>query len=383
MEHIFTSSIKEVLLKNFANNSDDIFEKSQLIQYINEKTRSAGRGSKARSSFANLYAIYVIIEDYIANGFDKEKDYTKYEGAKFSNLLTRAKELPFGSSLQNHALNNRMNSEFEKFFPTSEYKPILRDLVTKRYWINENLLNIKVGNANFNIATSIIEIINEYTKTKQDAFQRFVKQCEALQVIENTTPEKVEEFIIGLLAPNVDARLFEIVSYSILKFYYHDQTIIWGYEMDKLNTENLKLYKTGRTNANDGGIDFVMKPLGRFFQVTETLDFKKYFLDIDKIQKYPITFVIKSDEEVEPLKKKIQDNANKTYSISSIVEKYMACIEEVINIPILNIRFVEAVRQGYLNNILDEIVTQSKVEFNYDESIDEIIEEIIEEETEE
>jgi hypothetical protein len=69
-------------------------------------------------------------------------------------------------------------------------------------------------------------------------------------------------------------------------------------------TRNLKLYKTGRTNANDGGIDFVMKPLGRFFQVTETLDFKKYFLDIDKIQKYPVTFVIKSVEGVELLKKK-------------------------------------------------------------------------------
>ena len=93
----------------------------------------------------------------------------------------------------------------------------------------------------------------------------------------------VESFIIDLLAPNVDARLFEIVSYSILKFYYHDQEIIWGYEMENLNRESLKLYKTGRTNANDGGIDFVMKPLGRFFQVTETLDFKKYFISLDKI----------------------------------------------------------------------------------------------------
>ncbi|WP_253255913.1 hypothetical protein VT569_11740 [Flavobacterium psychrophilum] len=371
MEHIFTANIKEILQRNFDKNADDIFDKSQLIQYINEKTRSAGRGSKARGSFANLYAIYVIIEDYITNGFDTKGDYSKYEGALFNKLFARQRELPFGNKLQNHALNNRMNSEFEKYFPTSEYKPILRDQTTNRYWINDNLLNIKVGFANFNIATAIIEIINEYTKTKQDAFQRFVKQCEALQDIENTTPEKVEEFIIGLLAPNVDARLFEIVSYSILKFFYHDQTIIWGYEMDKLNTENLKLYKTGRTNANDGGIDFVMKPLGRFFQVTETLDFKKYFLDIDKIQKFPITFVIKSDEEVEPLKKKIQDNADKTYTIKAIVEKYMACIEEVINIPMLNVRFNEAVEQGYLNNILDEIIAQSKVEFNYTDEEDE------------
>ncbi|MCA6381606.1 MAG: restriction endonuclease [Cytophagales bacterium] len=367
MENIFTANIKSALGKHFGKNADDIFDKSQLIQYINEKTRSANKGSKSRSSFANLYAIYVIIEDYIANGYDQKGDYSKYEGALFNKLFARQRELPFGSKLQNHALNNRMNSEFQKYFPSSEFIPILRNHETNRYWINENLLKIKVGKASFNIAKAIIEIIDEYSKTKQDAFQRFVKSCEELQEIGKTTPKKIEEFVIGLLAPNIDARLFEIVSYSILKYFYHDQQIIWGFEMDKLNTENLKLYKTGRTNANDGGIDFVMKPLGRFFQVTETLDFKKYFLDIDKIQKYPITFVIKSTEPTQDLLKKIRDNAGKTYSIKAIVDKYMDCIEEVINITTLNDRFNDAVKQGYLNSILDEIVTQSKVEFNYED----------------
>lgn len=367
MENIFTANIKSVLEKHFGKDADDIFDKSQLIQYINEKTRSANKGSKSRSSFANLYAIYVIIEDYITNGYDQKGDYSKHEGALFNKLFARQRELPFGSKLQNHALNNRMNSEFQKYFPSSEFIPILRNLETNRYWINENLLKIGVGKASFNIAKAIIEIIDEYAKTKQDAFQRFVKSCEELQEIGKTTPKKIEEFVIGLLAPNIDARLFEIVSYSILKYFYHDQQIIWGFEMDKLNKESLKLYKTGRTNANDGGIDFVMKPLGRFFQVTETLDFKKYFLDIDKIQKYPITFVIKSTEPTPDLLKKIRENAGKTYSIKAIVDKYMDCIEEVINIPTLNDRFNDAVKQGYLKSILDEIVTQSKVEFNYED----------------
>jgi len=196
------------------------------------------------------------------------------------------------------------------------------------------------------------------------AFQLFVKSCEDLQKIGKTTPKQIEEFVIGLLAPNVDARLFEIVSFSILKYFYHDQQIFWGYELDKLSKENLKLYKTGRTNANDGGIDFVMKPLGRFFQVTETLDFKKYFLDIDKIQKFPITFVIKSNESTEFILKKVRANAEKNYSIKTIVDKYMDCIEEVINIPTLSDRFNDTVKQGYLNKILDEIVIQSKVEFD-------------------
>ncbi|MDR1983411.1 MAG: restriction endonuclease [Prevotellaceae bacterium] len=373
MEDTFTNNIKQILKQEFGKNNELVFEKSLLVQYLNEKTRSANRGSKARGSFANLYAVYIVIEDYISNGYDKKGDYSAYEGALFSDLFARQRELPFGSKLQNHALNNRMNSEFQKYFPNTEHIPILRNLETSRYWINENLLKIMIGKKTVNIAKTIITIIDEYVRTKQDAFQRFVKSCEELQKIGTNTPDKVEEFIIGLLAPNVDARLFEIVSYSILKYYYHNQRIYWGFEIDKLNKENLTLYKTGRTNANDGGIDFVMKPLGRFFQVTETLYFKKYFLDIDKIQKYPVSFIIKSIEATDEILRKIKDNANKIYSIKAIVEKYMACIEEVINIPMIINRFEEAVKQGYLNEILDEIVLQSKVEFNYEDEEEENI----------
>ena len=52
----------------------------------------------------------------------------------------------------------------------------------------------------------------------------------------------------------------------------------------------------------------------------------------------------------------------------------MDCIEEVINIPILNLRFIDTIKLGYLNNILNEIITQSKVEFNYTDT-DELEEE--------
>lgn len=365
MENIFTANIKSVLQKHFGDNADEIFERSQLLQYINLKTRSANRGAKARASFGSLYSLFTIIEDYIRNGFAKKGEYSKFEGSSFSKLLKRARELPFGSKIQNHSFNNRTNHEFRKYFPYSDIIPILHKPETKKYWINENLLKVKIGRNTYNISEAIIEIIDEYVKTKQDAFQRFIEACKDLQKIGNSKPEDVETFIMGLLAPNVDARLFEIVSYSILKFFYHDKIIIWGFDMDNLKEDTLKLYKTGRTNANDGGIDFVMKPLGRFFQVTETLDFKKYFLDIDKIQKYPITFVIKSTETIDDLLTKIKDNASKTYSIAAIVDRYMECIEEVINIPTIQERFREAINAGYLKNILDEIVAQSKVEFNY------------------
>ncbi|MFA5782507.1 MAG: restriction endonuclease, partial [Bacteroidales bacterium] len=84
---------------------------------------------------------------------------------------------------------------------------------------------------------------------------------------------------------------------------------------------------------------------------------------------------IKSDVDTKDLLKKIRENASKTYSIKAIVDKYMDCIEEVINIPMLNTRFKETVKLGYLNNILDEVVTQSKVEFNYADEEDENAEE--------
>jgi len=178
---------------------------------------------------------------------------------------------------------------------------------------------------------------------------------------------KTSEFVLGLLAPNVDARIFEIVSFAILKYFYFDQTVFFGFEIDVIEEENLKLYKTGRTNANDGGIDFVMKPLGRFFQVTETTDVKKYFLDIDKLEKFPVTFVVKSDETSELLLSNIRSNAEKQYSIKAVVDKYVSCIEEIINIPDLTSRLNKAVELGKLNDILSEIIIQSKVEFNYED----------------
>lgn len=367
MEHGFTPIIRQTLSKHFSEAADDLFDKSPLLQYINLKTVSATRGSKARSSFANLYAIYVLAEDYLQHGFDKKGDYSKYEGAQFSRLFKRQRELPFGRKLQNHALNHRLNEEFRKFFPQVDAQPILRVVETKRYWINAKLMVPTLGRKAFNLARPIVEIIEAYAAMKQASFKGFIQTCLKLRKVSTRKGKGVEDFVLGLLAPNVDARIFEIVSYAILKYFYHDQTVYFGFQLDELEESPLMLYKTGRTNANDGGIDFVMKPLGRFFQVTETLDVRKYFLDIDKIERYPITFVIKSADSIKALVRNLREGAERQYSIKAIVDKYMACIEEVVNIPVLQKRFRAGVAQGYLGAIMDEIVRQSKVEFNYDE----------------
>jgi len=367
VDHEFTKEIKSILSRNFGKFSDRIFSESPLIQYLNIKTRSANKGSKSRGSFANLYAIYVLVEDYISKNFHKIGKYTEYEGAIFTKLFKRQRELPFGQKLQNHALNHRMNEEFKKYFPTCSYIPILRSPETNRYWFNENLLKVKINGKQFNLGKTIIEIIDKYVEAKKNAFEKFIRFCENAQKLKN---KELINFITSLIEPNTDARVFEIVSCSILKYYYHNQNIYWGFEVNEIREENLKLFKTGRTNANDGGIDFVMRPLGRFFQVTETLDVTKYFLDIDKIEKYPITFVIKSPESISTLKKNLQRQAEKQYSIKAIVSRYMKCIEEIINIPILLDRFKETIEKGYLDKVLAEIIKQSKVEFSYEDEED-------------
>lgn len=367
MKHNFTKIIKEVLEKYFAGDSEQIFKNSELIQYLNFKTVSANRGSKSRGSFANIYAIYVLIEDYINNGFNKKGNYSKYDGAKFSDLFRRQGELPFGAKLQNHALNHRMNQEFKKHFSTCDYIPIIRVVETKRYWINENLLTVKANKEIFNIAEVTIDIIDKYIETKKSAFDNFIKTSEKLKTIEKQQPEKVKDFILSLIEPNVDARIFEIVSYAILKYDYKEQSIFIGFSIETVEEENLKLYKTGRTNANDGGIDFVMKPLGRFFQVTETTDVKKYFLDIDKLEKFPVTFVVKSTTPINELKESIKKGAIEQYKVDKVVEKYMDCIEEIINIDSLKKSLDNVAKKKNLENILSEIIKQSKIEFNYED----------------
>ncbi|GAH67583.1 unnamed protein product, partial [marine sediment metagenome] len=89
MEHEFTKKIKKILKKDFGEFSDRVFSESQIVQYLNIKTKSANKGSKSRGSFANLYAIYVLVEDYISKDFHKTGKYAEYKGAVFTNLFKR------------------------------------------------------------------------------------------------------------------------------------------------------------------------------------------------------------------------------------------------------------------------------------------------------
>jgi hypothetical protein len=111
VKHEFTSEIISQIEKDLNVNGEEILKFAPLLEYINIKTRSANKGSKSRGSFANLYAIYVLLEDYIKIVFEEKKKYAEHQGAIFSELFKRQRELPFGAKLQNHALNHRLNEE--------------------------------------------------------------------------------------------------------------------------------------------------------------------------------------------------------------------------------------------------------------------------------
>ncbi|MDR0736976.1 MAG: hypothetical protein LBF51_09160 [Zoogloeaceae bacterium] len=110
-----------------------------------------------------------------------------------------------------------------------------------------------------------------------------------------------------------------------------------------------------------------MKSPGRFFQVTETVDVNKYFLDIDKVQRFPITFVVKSDETSDQIRSAIRAQAVAKYKLETIVDSYMLAIEEIINVKDLIAAFDTVVKSNQLQMVMDEIVAQSRVEFNYND----------------
>lgn len=216
----------------------------------------------------------------------------------------------------------------------------------------------------YNLAQVVIRVIDLYVETKRESFFRFIEDCKRLQEISEKESDETTRFIQSLLSPDRDARLFEIASYAVLKAHFSTEIIFIGKDRDTIEEEALKLFKTGRTNANDGGIDFVMRPLGKFFQVTETLDVKKYFLDIDKIERYPISFVIKTTLGIDEIRSRLENGAKEQYGVRNIVRRYMAAIEDIFNIPRLIAISDSLARQGRIVEVLDEIIRWSNVEFD-------------------
>lgn len=88
--HDFTGTIIEILKHHYGEYADDIFESSSILGYLNNKTKGANRGSKSRGAFANHYALYVVIEDYIEKCFFENKSKIPYSHSVIQIMITLA-----------------------------------------------------------------------------------------------------------------------------------------------------------------------------------------------------------------------------------------------------------------------------------------------------
>jgi hypothetical protein len=321
-------------------------EKNSLIyKYIEKKTKASERGSKARRSLGNLYALYVLCKAYNNN---------QYDGDSFTNLMKEMKLLPFGSKLQNHPLDNRLNDEFRRSFNVSDAMLPVQNSSTnliKKRRISEDLLS-ENGVSPEKTSMFVTQAIDSYIKEIENNQNTFLEEIESY-----TEKDEIIDFINKSFEPNSDARLFEITSHAVLSVYFSRKKI-------KIENEyvNFKLFKTGRTNANDGGIDFVLTPIGKFFQVTEVLDFRKYFLDFDKINRFPMSFVVKTEFTPEETLSIIKSNSDKINKVLS--ERYMGLFDEIITLPSLReIMHSISDSNDNLNDLKRIIIENFKLEY--------------------
>ena len=174
-------------------------------------------------------------------------------------------------------------------------------------------------------AEFVVSSINTYIEIINNNQIAYLKEID-----DANTGSEIAAIIEKAFEYNSDARLFEIISFGLLYLHYKQTTVI--FELNgKIVKESLTLYRTGRTNANDGGIDFVLKPLGKFFQATETLDFKKYFLDFDKINRFPLSFVIKTGLSMDEVREQILNNAKKEMPLEQ-AENYVSLFDEIFTL---------------------------------------------------
>lgn len=350
--------VEDILKTEYSTDYQEIYDKSPLLQYLDKKMKAIHGNSKTRRSLANIYAIYSILFFYQKDFYDKKEAYRQFEGYDYMRLFNFYRSLYGGSKLQNHALNSRVNGEFH-----NKIKDVVNDLIiinNGKYLIHIDYIYVKGYDIN-NVSCKIIEKYIELLMAKDHAL---INILEKLRSLTDYSEKKAK--INALLTEDAEARIFEIISYAILKNHYKNITVFFGYTKETIDETVLELFKTGRTNANDGGIDFVMRPIGRFFQVTEVNNYDKYLLDIDKVMHFPITFVIKTTQSQKSILTELKTYIEQRSSGMTVLkERYQKAIEEIITINELQM-WTSELDDKDIDSIIRDIDIYYKLEMNID-----------------
>lgn len=348
--------IREILINDFPQDFQKVYDGSMLLQYLDKKMKAIHGNSKSRRSLANIYALYSILHFYKDDFFGKAKQYREFDGYDYIRLFNFYRGLYGGSKLQNHALNSRVNGEFKNKFPNIKNELIIID--NGKYLLHIDYLYVGKHDISRTCCKVIEEYINLLIKKDHALLQR-------LQHMKNLKKyEEKKQQITDLLTEDAEARIFEIISYAILKNHYRNTNVYFGYTKETIKELELQLYKTGRTNANDGGIDFVMRPVGRFFQVTEVNNYDKYLLDIDKVMHFPVTFVIKTRSPKSEVRKELVNYIDERANGMRIIKnRYRNAIEEIITINELQ-QWAYSLADKDIDGLIRDIDIYYKLEMN-------------------
>lgn len=356
---ISESFIRDILIDDYGSESQFIYDNSKLIQYLDKKMGAVHGDSKKRRSLASIYAIYSILNFYKDDYYNQPDKYRNFGGYDYMRLFNYYRSLYGGSKLQNHAFNSRVNGEFRNKFPSITNELIIID--NGKYLLHIDYLYV----GKRDISKTCCKIIEKYVELLMEKDYALLKVLQNMEHMIDYGEKRKQ--INNLLTEDAEARIFEIISYAILKNHYSNIKVYFGYSMETIKEEELQLFKTGRTNANDGGIDFVLRPVGRFFQVTEVDNYDKYLLDIDKVMHFPVTFVIKTrvskDSVLKDLENYIAERAN---GMIVIKERYEKAIEEVITINEL-IEWTCSLENDDIDEIIRSIDMCYKLEMNMDD----------------
>jgi len=353
--------IRKIITDEFKNkddfNADVFFEKSPLLKYLDLKTGAIFGNTKARRNLGNIYAIYSILYFYSNDYYEKPDKYKEFVGYEYTKLFVFYHGLYGGEKLQNHPLNSRVNGEFKNKI-VSETGNDLIVINDGKYALHIDYLYVE----SIDISRIAIRVIEEYIQLLASKDNKLISDIEELIEMQSTDEKRAK--INALLNEQSEARIFEIISYSILKSHYKNVKVFFGFSREELQEQYLMLYKTGRTNANDGGIDFVMRPLGRFFQVTEVNNYDKYLLDIDKIMHFPITFVIKTLQDKNTVIAQLDNYIEqKSGGMRIIRERYQQAVEEIITINELR-DWLNTVDSYSVDELLQDINKYYRLELN-------------------
>lgn len=348
--------IREILETDYPGQFQYIYDNSLILQYLDKKMKAVHGNSKTRRSLANIYAIYSFLYFYKDDYYNRPQAYRQFGGYDYMRLYRFYRGMYGGSKLQNHPYNNRLNGEFKNKFPAASNDLFINN--GGKYLLHIDYLYVN----DRDISKTLCKIIEKYIDLliiKDHALINTLREMQEL-----TGYSEKRQKINSLLTEDAEARIFEIISYAILKNHYKNSKVYFGYSPDSVQEVELELYKTGRTNANDGGIDFVMRPVGRFFQVTEVNNYDKYLLDIEKVMHFPVSFVIKTKSSRKQISCELDQYINsRANGMRVIEERYHKAIEEIITINELQ-QWTGELDNDNIDDLIRDIDIYYKLEMN-------------------